>query len=147
MVFLAVSALQISKDSVAKLHLHPCSVAVSSALFIFAAVGLLVSVVWTFVIVLTVLRPRGARYTIPEKGRNLMWQEHVLLHESNGVYFSAVQAAAPELVLHNITDQIYELSHISREKMRALMKSRYSVAIGFCSWALLIGSGFLLGRL
>jgi hypothetical protein len=146
MVFLAASALQIGKDAVVKLHVHPCLVALASVVFLLAVVGLLAAVIWSFVVVFEVLRPRGARYTAPQKGRDLMWQEHVLLHEDNEVYFSAVRSAAAELILRNLTDQVYELAHISKEKMRSLAKNRWVSWLGFCSWVILIGSGLILGR-
>jgi hypothetical protein len=146
MVFLAASALQIGKDSVIKLHLQPCRVALASILFLLAAAGLLAAVLWSFVVVFNVLRPRGARYTAPRKGHDLMWQEHVLLHENNEAYFSAVSSATPELILRNLTDQIYELAHISKEKMQALAKNRAVAWLGFVSWIVLISSGLVLGR-
>lgn len=146
MVFLAASALQIGKEAVVKLHLHPCLVVLTSVLFVLAAVGLLAAVFWSFIVVFEVLRPRGARFTAPKKGRDLMWQEHVLLHENNEEYFSAVRAAAPELILRNLTDQVYELAHISKEKMHALVRNRWVAWLGFCSWVILVGSGLMLGR-
>ncbi len=146
MVFLAASALQIGKDSVVKLHLQPCLVAWTSTLFVLAAVGLFASVLWSFIVVFRVIRPRGARYTVPQKGHDLMWQEHVLLHEDNEAYFSAVKASDPELILRNLTDQVFELAHISKEKMQAIAKNRGVAWLGFCSWVLLIGSGLILGR-
>jgi hypothetical protein len=146
MVFLAASGLQISKDAVGKLHLEPCSVALGSCLFVFSAVGLLISVLWSFVAVHRVLRPRGARFTPAQKGRELMWQDHVLLHENNEEYFSSVKAASPELILHNLTDQIFELAHISSEKMRAITNVRALIWLGFTSWVVLIAAGLLLGR-
>ena len=147
MVFLAASALQISKDAAGKLHLRPCAVALGSSLFILASVGLLVAVLWSFLSVHRVLRPRGARFTSPQKGRELMWQEHVLLHQNNQEYFSAVCAASRELILRNLTDQIFELAHISSEKTRALVKHfGRSVWLGFASWVALIASGIVLGR-
>jgi hypothetical protein len=146
MVFLAASALQVSKDATGNLHLQPCLVAAGSALFILAALGLLVSLLWSFVVVHRVLRPRGARYTVPQKGRELMWQEHVLLHENNETYFLAVSASSPELILRNLTDQVFELAHISSEKMRALTSNRQIVWLGFVSWVFLITSGLVLAR-
>jgi len=112
MVFLAASALQISKEAIAKLHLRPCSVAIESGLFILASVGLLVSVLWSFIAAHRVLRPRGARFTSPQKGRELMWQDHVLLHQNNEEYFSAVRTASPEVILRNTVE-----GHINRLKL------------------------------
>jgi hypothetical protein len=146
MVFLVASALQVSKDAIAKLHLQPCSAVVVSGLFILSCIGLLVSVLWSFVAVYRVLRPRGARFTSAQKGRELMWQDHVLLHQNNEEYFLAVRTASPELILRNLTDQVFELAHISSEKMKALASVRFLLWIGFASWVVVIGSGLLLER-
>ena len=147
MAFLAASALQISKDAISKLALHPCSVTLLSVLFVVAAISLLVAVFLTLAMVLRVLHPRGDRYYgVPEKGRDLMWQRHVLLHESNEVYFGAVRNATPDLILRNLTDQVYELAHISSEKMDALKKNRWVAYLGFGSWVLIVTSGFFLVR-
>jgi hypothetical protein len=147
MVFLAASALQISKDAIGKLHFHPCRVAAITIVFVLAAIGLFASVLWSFTIVHRVIRPRGARfYSSPQAGRDLMWQGHVLLHKNSEEYFSAVAAAAPELILRNLTDQVYELAHISQEKMAALNNSRWVLCVGFCSWVLFIAAGLVLVR-
>lgn len=145
-VFLAASSLQISKEAVSKLHLHPCLIAASSIVLVLASVGLLVSVLWGFLTVYRVLRPRGARYTTPTKGHDLMWQDHVILHESNEVYFSAIREASPDLLLRNLTDQVFELAHISQEKMAALTRNRWAVWLGFWSWVFSIASGLMLVR-
>jgi hypothetical protein len=146
MVFLAASALQLSKEAVAKLRVDSLSVATLSVVFAVAALGLLFSVLWSFVAVYRVLRPRGARYTKAEKGKDLMWQDHVLLHENGESYFCAVRAAPPELILRNLTDQVYELAHISKEKMDALSRGGWAIWVGLCSWVLLILSGLCLER-
>jgi hypothetical protein len=146
MVFLAASALQISKDAIGKLHLQPRPVLLASGLFVLACIGLLVSVLWSFIAVHRVLRPRGARHTSAQKGRELMWQDHVLLHQNNEEYFSAVRAAPSELILRNLTDQIFELAHISSEKMKALAGVRFLIWTGFASWVVVIASGLLLER-
>ena len=75
-----------------------------------------------------------------------MWQEHVLLHESNEVYFSAVRASSADLILRNLTNQVFELAHISKEKMHALTRNRQIVWLGFVSWVCVIASGLVLGR-
>lgn len=146
-VFLAASGLQISKDAVSKLHISPCVVAISSAIFVLAALGLAVAVLWSFVTVHRVIRPRGAsHYPSVEKGRDLMWQEHVVLHGTGEAYFSAVRAAPPELILRNYTDQIFELAHISKEKMAAIASARAILGLAFLSWCFLIASSLILGK-
>jgi hypothetical protein len=146
-VFLAASALQISKEAVGRLHSSPCLVLGGSIALAASCAGLLVSVIWTFVAVQRVLRPRGARfYSSAQEGHDLLWQDHVLLHRTNADYYSAVHSAQPELILRNYTDQIFELAHISKEKMDALRGARWVLWLAFLSWIVCIASGLLLAR-
>jgi hypothetical protein len=144
MVFFAASALQVVKDT--KLVSQPCVSLLVGIVFVSSGVTLFAIVLWSFAIVHKVVRPRGARYTAPVKGSDLLWQEHVLLHENNAEYFDGVSSASADLILRNLTDQVYELAHISKEKMAALAYSRWVGWLGFVSWALLVGSGLILGR-
>jgi len=75
-----------------------------------------------------------------------MWQEDVLSYQNNEEYFSAVREASPELILRNLTDQIFQLADISNAKMRALTNARVSIWLGFASWGVLFASVLLLGR-
>ena len=73
----------------------------------------------------TALMPRaGSPHREPQTGRDLLWQDHVLLHHKPANYFDAVKNATPELLLQNLTDQIFELAHIPSEKMAAIHQSR-----------------------
>jgi hypothetical protein len=147
MVFLAASALQVSKDAVGKMRWAPCESAIVSTVFLLAAIGLLTANIWSFLTVQRVLKPRGARhYRAPQKNRELMWQDHVLLHQTNVEYLAAVQGASEELILQNLTDQVFELAHISKEKMDALRSSRWAVYLACWSWATNITAALLLVR-
>ena len=147
MVFLGASGLQISKDVVGKLHFQPWYLAVISVLFVVAAIGLLASIAWSFVMVARVLGPHGpSHYPSPQKGSDLMWQDHVLLYKDNEEYFYAIRDATSDVILRNLTDQIFELAHISSMKMRALRQNRIVAWLGFSSWILVIVSGLFLGR-
>jgi len=145
-VFLAASAMQVSKDAVSKLAWSPCSHLLSSLAFVVGSLGLFVSVLWALVTVLRVLKPRGARHTKAEKGKDLLWQDHVLLHGSNAEYYTAVSSASDELILKNLTDQIFELAHISKEKMDALQSARWVNWLAFWSWIANVVAGLILLR-
>jgi hypothetical protein len=148
MVFLAASALQISKDAIGKLHIASCVILMTSIVFVAASFGLLISVVLILITLHRVIRPRGARYYgSPQKGRDLLWQDHIMQYGTNAEYFSAVREASPELILQNLTDQVFELAHISKEKMDALTSSRWIIWLGFWSWVVCILCGQSLMRL
>jgi hypothetical protein len=148
MVFLAASSLQVSKDAVGKLRWSPCCPLILSALFVVACIGLAVAVIWSLVTVQRVLKPRGAaHYRAPQKDRDLMWQDHVLLHGTNQEYGAAVRGATEELILQNLTNQVFELAHISKEKMDALRGARWAAYLAFISWAGSITSSLILLKL
>jgi hypothetical protein len=42
-------------------------------------------------------------------------------------YGAAVRAAADELILHYLTDQVFELAYISQIKMDALRGARWAI--------------------
>jgi hypothetical protein len=149
MVFLGASGLQVSKEAIPAVHFSECYFAVltASSIFVGAVLAFVISLticVWT---VQTVLRPRGARHYKPGKGEsNLMWQDHIASYGDNAAYFKAVSSASPGLLLRNVSDQVFELAHISKEKMNALHWTRRTLWWGFWSWLMTIVSAMLLVR-
>jgi hypothetical protein len=84
MVFLAASSLQVSRDAITKLRWTLCVPLFTSGLFVVASVGLALGVVSSLITVQRALKPRGAaHYVVPQKDRDSMWQDHVLLHQTN----------------------------------------------------------------
>jgi hypothetical protein len=92
-----------------------------------------------------VIKPRGARfYKHPNKAVDLLWQEHVILHEGNSSYFSAVSKATASVILRNLTDQVFELASISKEKMDSI-NTGFGVLYWLAfSWLLNITTGLVL---
>ncbi len=148
MVFLAASSLQVSKDAVGKVRWAPCGPLAASVLFVLACFGLALAVIWSLITVQRVLKPRGAaHYTAPQRNRDLMWQDHVVLHGTNQEYGVAVRGATEELMLQNLTDQVFELAHISKSKMDALRGARWAVYLAILAWTGSIASSLVLLRL
>lgn len=147
-VFLAASGLQVVKDAALSTHLKPYSIGLLSALFVASGIGLFGSFLLCLWFVQEVLRPRGARYyEHPKPGTHLFWQDHVVAHRNSDAYFEAVKLATPDLLLRNLTDQIFELAHISQEKMTSLHAGRRACWFGFWCWVLAITSGLIILRL
>lgn len=145
LIFLTASLLQVAKDAVAALHWHPYCLAAYSTVFLVASLMLLLAVLYGFVAVYHVLKARGARYYDATNGPvNLMWQDHILMYRSNATYYSALRNANEETLLRNITDQVFELAHISKEKMDALKSIRTTMLVAVWSWALAIGASLIL---
>lgn len=143
LIFLAASLLQVAKDAVPKLHWHPCWLSTCSVIFCAASGVLLIAVLYGFVAVYHVLKARGARY-YTDKSTNLMWQDHILAYRSNNAYYDALRSAATETLLKNITDQVFELAHISKEKMDALKTVRLTILIAASAWVVGIAASLIV---
>ena len=147
-VFLAATALQVIKDVVPAVHLKRGVVQVVPLLFLLSAVGLLAGFLSCLFAIQSVLRPRGARYySDPKPGSELLWQDHIVAHRTNRAYLEAIVASQPELLLKNLTDQIFELAHISKEKMAGVQSGWKACWFGFWCWIAVIASGVILLRL
>jgi len=146
-IFLAASGLQVVKDAVPHVNWHSCRHLIASGLLVLAGLAFLTAFGWIVWMVQNVLRPRGARhYRSPKAGVDLMWQDHVLAHGTNGAYADAVRGATTVLLLRNITDQIFEVASISKDKMDALVRARFAIWCAFVSWVIAVVSGLLLTR-
>jgi len=145
-IFLAASGLQIAKEATHNLIFEtPIGLAVSS-IFVCSGVTFLLAFLWCLVRVETALKPRGGDLRKPQTGRDILWQDHVLNHATDDEYFAAVKKADSELLLRNLTDQIYELSHISREKMAAIQQSRRASLWAAASWIVNMITALILLR-
>jgi len=148
LVFLGASGLQIIKEAVLATHLSPRPVALLSVLLVFSCGGLLCAFLACLWAVQAVLRPRGARYyRTPTPGTDLLWQDHITAHGTNDAYYQAVKIAESGLLLKNLTDQVFELAHISQEKMAGIHAAWKACWFGFWCWVVAITSGLILLRL
>ena len=146
-IFLGASGIQVAKDAVAAINFCSLHNLLLGVLFLGGCFGFLLSFGWMVACVENVLRPRGARhYPKTAVGRDLMWQDHVIQHGTSAAYFDAVHAATPELILRNVTDQVFELSHVSNEKMDAFHRARACFRFAFCFWVIITVCGVLLVR-
>ncbi len=147
LIFLGASSFPIAKDVVGKLHAQWGGGAFTSAVWLVSYIVFLVAFLWVVLLTHSVIKPRGARhYKSAQHGQSLMFYEHILLHASSDDYFQAIAAAAPDQILRNTTDQVYELAHICRDKMAALTHAREPLLVAFFSWALNVCTGLLLVR-
>lgn len=146
-IFLGATLIPVAKEAVSALHASPCVVALAGGFFLACCAGFVIALAWILFHVQQVLKPRGAqhyRQIVP--GHELMWQDHVIAYQTNTGYFSAVRAASDEILLRNITDQIFELAHISKQKMDAFHQARMALWGAFFAWAGAIIFGVLILR-
>ena len=146
-IFLGATLIPVAKEAVSALRINPRVAALVSGLFLAGCAGFVIALAWMLFHVQQVLKPRGAQhYRQILRGHELMWQDHVIAHQTNTGYFSAVRAASDEILLRNITDQIFELAHISKQKMDAFHQARMALWGAFFSWAGAIIFGVLILR-
>ncbi|HWX56831.1 MAG TPA: hypothetical protein VN176_19780 [Verrucomicrobiae bacterium] len=80
------------------------------------------------------IRPRGAKHGAFQKGKDLFWQEHIVAYGSKDEYFAALANADSTLLLRNLSDQTFELAHISSEKMKAVGQLERACWVAFIAW-------------
>ncbi len=147
LIFLAASTLPLAKDAIPKLRWVWCRGGLTSGIYLGSYVVFLCAFLWVILLAYKVVQPRGARHYQPaQPGRDLLYFEHVLLHPMPADYLNAVTAATSELILRNLTDQVFELAHICREKMAALTKARLPIFIAFISWLMNVALGLYVLR-
>ncbi len=154
MIFLGATAIPVARDAVHNLSMDPgWRLGVSTA-FVASGVGFAAAFICVLGAVEGVIRPRAARQNAqifpgnaplcPRK--DLLWQDHVLAHGSEDEYFQAVAAADAALILRNLTDHVFELASICREKMGAVRRASLLMWWVFACWAGILLTGFVLLR-
>jgi hypothetical protein len=144
-VFLGASIFPIFKDATSHVSFKTPMFQITSIAFLVSGSSFILLFVGLIFSLARVIRPRGARfYKATGNKENLLWQEHVAAHADNSSYFREVSNATPTVILRNVTDQVFELAHISREKMGAINTGfRVLYWLAF-SWILTITSGLIL---
>lgn len=146
-LFLAGTAIPLIKDAMPRLHAHPLGQLVVTLAYLLTITSFVLCFTRVVALLYATVRPRGARfYKSPDKSTDLMWQDHVLRHEDSAAYFEALRNSSAEIVLRNLTDQIFELAHISKEKMDSLRDSRKTLWAGFWLWLIMAAMGLFLAR-
>ena len=147
LLFLGASTIPLGKEVVPKLHLTYGVAGLLSCLYIVSYFALTLGFLWALNELYFVVAPRGAsHYAAPRPGHDLVFYEHVLLHRDHNHYFASISEASPDLLLRNLTDQVFELAHICREKMTGLKKTKSPIRLAICAWLINIGMGLWIGR-
>ena len=112
---------------------------------LYAATYLLsvIGFVWSMYLISHVMTPRIARHPKePKAGADLLYFGHVTRFETSDKYFEAVVKAAPEQILRNVTDQIFELALIAKVKMDSLRAFSKSFKLTLVAWFISTAVGF-----
>jgi len=145
--FLGASTIPLGKDAIPKLKWVLGGGCLTSATYVATYVGFFVGFIWSLMLVRHVITPRVAKhYSNPKSGRDLHYYKHILLHKDNTEYFNAIWQASPDLLLRNLTDQIFELAHICEAKMTAIHTARIPVMLTFFAWLVNASLGLWIVR-
>jgi hypothetical protein len=142
-----VIAIPIGKDAIPKLYwASGAGVAAMSTVFLAGCIVFVLGVLRSLMLVVHIVRPRGVsgRSSNNAPGQ-LLFYKHVLRHRDANEYFHAVGDASPELLLRNLTDQVFELSRICAEKMDALDAAKTPLMWALYSFGLVVALGIWLG--
>ena len=142
-----VIAIPIGKEAIPKLHwAMGAGVAAMSTVFLAGSFVFVLGVLRSLMLVVHVVRPRGVSgRSVTNAPGKLLFYKHVLAHRDPNEYFKAVSDASPELLLRNLTDQVFELARICQEKMDALDALKFPLMCALYSWALIVALGISLG--
>jgi hypothetical protein len=142
LMFLGASNIPIAREALPKLRFVVSGEVLASGLYLSSCTLLLVSFFWTLILVYLVVAPRGPqRSKSPRLNHGLAYFGHVLLHADQDEYFASICGAAPEQLLRDLTDQVYELANICQQKMAYLKKALLPLFLSFCFWAISIALG------
>ena len=135
LLFLGATTIPLGKDTIPLLGSTSPIGPLTSGAYLLSYAALAVGFIWALILISKAVSPREAtHYRSEVTGKNLFYFKHVVNFPSNDKYFDAVQQASPELMLRNLTDQLFELAHICEQKMRNLKTASFPVKLAFLAW-------------
>jgi hypothetical protein len=148
LLFFGASTIPLGTEVVPRMHWGDPTGAIAAGLYILTYLWLTVGFVWSLALIARAITPRVARHhKSPRQGSELLYYEHVLRHEDSEAYYNAVSKAAPQQMLRNITDQVFELSLICKAKLDNLRGFQVSFKWMVVAWCVSTAVGFwIIGR-
>jgi len=143
LLFFGASTIPLGKEVLPSLRWGNATQMLASGIYSLSYLIFASGFVWALYLISHVLMPRIARHHAkPATGRELLYYEHVVRYENSGAYYEAVAKVAPEEMLRNVTDQVYELSMICKTKIDALRAFSRAFEITLVAWFISTGIGF-----
>lgn len=151
LLFFGASTIPLGREVLPKLHWHSVALAhgiyaldgVASGIYATTYILSVIGFVWSMYLISHVMTPRVAKHPKELKpGADLLYFGHVARFESSEKYYEAVSRADPELLLRNVTDQIFELAQIARVKMDNLRAFSRSFKLTLVAWFISTAVGF-----
>jgi len=121
LLFFGASTIPLGEDVIPRLHWLIGWKGIITAIYLVAYTGQMLAFVRSLYLISKVLTPRiTLQHSAVHKGSDLLYYEHVLHHKDSHQYYEALSQASSQRILRNITDQVFQLSHICKSKIDCL---------------------------
>ena len=142
LLFFGASTIPLGREVLPKLR-WDASGGLASGIYAVSYLLSVVGFVWSMYLISHVMTPRVAKHQKEIKpGADLLYFGHVTRFESSEKYYEAVSRAEPELLLRNVTDQIFELAQIAKVKVDNLRAFSKSFKLTLVAWFISTAVGF-----
>jgi hypothetical protein len=131
LTLLLAGLLPLTKDVPSKLCLTGKG-APTSYCFLLAAITFVISFLLTAWNVQNVIIPR---HGTSQSERGLMYALQILRHEHKANYHEALAATTSATLFEHMAHNIFELSAIEQQKMKALSKAHWPIIVSLFSWS------------
>jgi hypothetical protein len=143
LLFFGASTVPLGTEVVPKMRWADGAGMIAATLYILTYAWVTVGFVWSLLLLSRAMTPRIAKHhSTPREGSELLYYEHVLRHKDHDAYFQALRNAGPDQMLRNITDQVFELSHICKAKLDNLRGFAASFKWTVVAWCVSTAIGF-----
>jgi hypothetical protein len=119
LLFFGASTIPLGEDVIPKLHWLIGWKGIITVIYLVTYTGQMLAFVRSLYLISQVLTPRVTPHKV-HKGSDLLYYEHVLHHQSSDQYYETLSQASSQRILRNITDQVFQLSHICKSKIDCL---------------------------
>lgn len=142
LLFFGASTIPLGREVLPKLR-WDVSGGLPSGIYAASYALSVVGFVWSMYLISHVMTPRVAKHHKELKpGADLLYFGHVASFESSEKYYAAVANAGPDVLLRNVTDQIFELAQIAKVKMANLRAFSKSFKLTLVAWFISTAVGF-----
>lgn len=121
LLFFGASTIPLGEDVIPRLHWFIGWKGFITVIYLVTYTGQMLAFVRSLYLISQVLTPRlTPQHSAVHKGSDLLYYEHVLHHKDSNHYYEALSQASSQRILRNITDQVFQLSHICKSKIDCL---------------------------
>jgi hypothetical protein len=147
LLFFGASTIPLGEEVMPKLHWIGGIRGFATVLYLLTYTAQMLAFVRSLYLISHVLTPRvSVHHRSPHKGSDLLYYEHVIRHKDSNNYYQELSQASSQRILRNITDQVFELSHICKSKIDCLRAFAGSFKLTVFFWLTSTAIGLWITR-